>query len=151
LYDRIAPEARLELHRRVAAYLERRHAGHLEEAAAELERHWTQVGDRARVRVYARLAAQVARRSFAYDRAIESLEHCRRTLDDSKEEQGLMLEIAELYTLVGQLEKAERLYEEALASPALSSEQQADVLRLLGEIHHRRGAFRQAIERFEEA
>jgi signal transduction histidine kinase/tetratricopeptide (TPR) repeat protein len=151
LYDSIAPEARVELHRRVAMFLEKRHAGHLDEVAAELEHHWAQVGDRDQIQLYARLAAQAARRSFAYDRAIESLELCRRTLEDPREERALMLEIAELCTMVGQLEKAEQLYGEVLAAPALGPEQQADVLRLLGEIHHRRGAFRQAIERFEEA
>jgi PAS domain S-box-containing protein len=167
LYEGIAPEARLELHRRVARYLEKRHAGHPEEAAAELEHHWAQVGDRDQVRAYARLAAQVARRSFAYDRAIESLERCRRTLEEPLEARAVLLEIAELCTLVGRLEKAERLYEEILRAPETAltpgpspadagegnawAEQRADVLRLLGEIHHRRGSFRQAIERFEEA
>jgi signal transduction histidine kinase/tetratricopeptide (TPR) repeat protein len=150
LYADLPAERRLALHQRVGLHMESRHAEHPEEVAAELEHHWSQVGDPERIRRYSRLSAAVARRSFVYDRAIESLERGRRIEEDPRAAHELALEIAELYTIVGQLGRAERLYEEALDTGE-GGEGQADVLRRLGGIHHKRGEFRRAIERFEQA
>lgn len=152
LYGGISSDRRSELHGQIARYLEQRHATQLEDVAGELEHHFAQVGDDAKVRVYARLAAAAAKRGFAYERAVEALEHCRRSTSDPREDLKLTLEIAELCSLTGQLEKAERLYGEALgAEGPVEDEMRAELFCKLGEIHHRRGAFRQAIERFEEA
>ncbi len=152
LYEAIPPEQRLELHQRVARYLEEGHRDRLEEVAAELEHHYLKVGARKKIRIYASMAAKVARRSFAYDRAIESLERCQRVEDSPEMIAHLTLEIAELCSVVGRFGKAERLYQEWLdAASEANPEEFAEVLRRQGEIYHKRGELRRAISCFEEA
>jgi tetratricopeptide (TPR) repeat protein len=61
------------LHRQVAAALETLYAGHIEEVAAQLMRHY--VGDAAQERHYARIAGERAAARFANDEALRLLSH----------------------------------------------------------------------------
>ena len=69
-YRTMVADRRRELHRRAAVWLEARHAGHEDEAAGLLARHWLAANDEDKAVAYLGRAGDRARQEYALDEAI---------------------------------------------------------------------------------
>jgi predicted ATPase len=76
LYDELTPARRMQHHRAAGAVLERIHASHLEPHLAEIAQHLVAAGpdSTGRAAEYARLAADVAATSLAFEEAVRLYE-----------------------------------------------------------------------------
>ncbi|HET7033825.1 MAG TPA: transcriptional regulator, partial [Casimicrobiaceae bacterium] len=102
LYERTAPSARAQLHRKIGVALERERATRLPATAAELATHFERGGDAmTAVRYYAE-AADAALAHFSPDECIRIVERASPLLEqapDGPERNGLQLTISTLHGL----------------------------------------------------
>ncbi len=102
LYERTAPSARAQLHRKIGAALEREHAARVPVPAAELAMHFERAGEAmAAVRYYAE-AAEAALARFSPDECISIVERASPLLEhmpDGPERNALQITLGTLHGL----------------------------------------------------
>ena len=132
LYERTAPSARAQLHRKIGAALERERAAGAPVAAAELAMHFERAGEAmAAVRYYAE-AAEAALSHFSPEECIRTIERASPLLEqapDGPERNALQITIGTLHGLAatrvlgagseakGALQRAYSLLDEAPQHP----------------------------------
>jgi len=98
--QRIAPQRRAQLHRRMGEWAEV-HWEHLDEAATVMAIHFEEAGDWPRAVKYLRLAAQTAGRRFEPQQAADILKHALELVKRLPEEEGAEYQITILEELAG--------------------------------------------------
>ncbi len=128
LYQGLSEGERLLLHRRMGEALERLYAGHLEEVAVQLLRHFA--GDPRQERRYARMAGERATAQFANDEAVH---HLSRALEltpasECRERYELLMARVSAYLRLGKGDAEQRdLAELETLAEGLGAEEQAEV------------------------
>ncbi|MBO9539318.1 tetratricopeptide repeat protein [bacterium] len=155
VYYGMLQRKRRDLHRRVAQHLEHHHGTHDGQVSA-LARHFLQADEATKAFSYLQRAASLARLTYANDEARTCLREAIALLDraafpDAPERLGgLLFELAEVETTLGEYAAAQDRLVQALAlSPVPTT--QTRLLQALGGIHERRGAFAAALESYEQA
>ncbi len=159
VYEQIAPERSVELHRRVADTLEAMvREGDLAEDPGELADHLERAGERARAFDYCVRAGETNRAVFALPEAIRYYQRALALLDavavEPRRRWGIAERLAEVYLLTGEYDRALGLFETILGAddessgPELAPAARARINRNVGAIHERRGAYDAALDAY---
>jgi class 3 adenylate cyclase/tetratricopeptide (TPR) repeat protein len=111
-YDSLAFALRLDLHERVAAHVEERYADTLEQYVDTLAHHYSLSANVEKQRVYLRLAADMAKATYANTAALDYYERLLPLLD-RHESVEVLLAMGSVREHVGEWSAAEDAYEEA--------------------------------------
>ena len=119
-YESLKFSKRRDLHRRIAAHIERAHARDLEQVYESLVRHYSAGRDDAKTRVYSVKAAGKARRLFAHDEAVAyyrvGLKTVRARTPEATTLRSLIEEkVGDTYETAGRPTEAARAYLDSLA------------------------------------
>ncbi|HSG26746.1 MAG TPA: hypothetical protein VLA32_11575, partial [Anaerolineales bacterium] len=108
-YESLSYARRASLHEQLAHYLER-----IDASVVTLAQHYGLSENTAKQREYFYKAARTARKSFANQAALEYYARLLPLLETEREQLKMLHERGELYILIGEWEKAEGDYRDAL-------------------------------------
>lgn len=95
-YRTLLTDARRDLHRRAAEWLEGNHAEHDDEVVGLLAHHWLNAEDEAKAVTYLQRAADKARQEYALDEAIGHYQELLPLLERRGESQGMAIALFKL-------------------------------------------------------
>jgi adenylate cyclase len=106
LYNGLSPGERRLLHGEVGVALDELYAGHTEEIAAQLVRHYASAGDPQRERHYAKLAGERAAAQYAHDEAVHYLSRALDLTPETNHDErfALLLARENVYAVQGDRE-----------------------------------------------
>ncbi|MGB9741926.1 MAG: sigma 54-interacting transcriptional regulator [bacterium] len=158
--ERIPPERRREIHRRIALAMELSFGGEQERLVFELAHQWIQSGDRERAYRYSVQAGERAREWLLFNEARQFYESALALAPDYvpvSERLGLIERVGELREATGGLREAIDIYRQGMslvvAQPAPGGERVllARFLRRLGLVQQKLGNTGEALAAFNQA
>lgn len=156
LYLKSPSKVRRSLHMRIARQIESREEERYERIY-ELAYHYHEAGDTQKSFIYAIEAGCLARDRFAYKEALRYFERAWKLLDkiptsDFLKERYLLLEaLGDVYSVLGDYNKATRFFEERLSLGNVNNLERASLERRIGWTYFRKGAHKEPIEHLESA
>ncbi len=142
---------RLQLHKQIAATLERKYAGSLEGEFEEIAYHYKEAGFPGRAFRYYVQAADRTASAFSLQESIMLLEECVRLAPDDDNSVSILEKLARQNDLIENYERAEALYTNLLTRPNVSISKMYRYLTALGSVQTRRGLLENASDTFTKA
>lgn len=159
--ERLSPNQRRELHRRVALALELLYPEKIKEMVFELAHHWTQAGVRDRAYRYSIQAGARAQGWLLFEQALTFYENAfalsAENLISFEERMQLIEKVGKLREATGKFQEAINLYRQGidivLANPEYSLNKRivARFLHLLGLVHQKQGQTSEAVNLLHQA
>jgi DNA-binding SARP family transcriptional activator/tetratricopeptide (TPR) repeat protein len=148
----LSPTKRRWLHRQVAQALESLHAGTLDEVAGQIALHYEQAGMPERAIPFYLRAADIARRVYASDVAINCF-HRLLAIERGVDRVEVMRRLGDVWQRLGRWDDAERIYRQALATAEQDGDatRRAECLIGVGFILRLQGRYDAAVAALEEA
>ena len=136
-YERIARVRRTRLHKLLALELESTYAGQIDLVASQVAYHFEMGREWGRVPRFLFLVAELASRRFAFEDAVQALEHALELMKSvpgpevEGDRVGALYRIAEVYSMTDEITRAVEVLERALCSPAVSNDNSTKVRILM--------------------
>ncbi|MFQ5434575.1 MAG: tetratricopeptide repeat protein, partial [Anaerolineae bacterium] len=146
-YESLALATRTMLHEQIGKYIERHFPDNLDQYLDLLAYHYGLSQNQARQRHYFRRAAVASRQAFANDAAIAYFNRLLPLLD-GRERAEVLLELGQVYLLVGQWDDAEAAYQQALAisEEMVAPDLLTDCYKLIGVLLRNQGKYEDSLE-----
>lgn len=154
-YNSLTFASRQKLHEFAGEFLERHHANEMSDHLDVLAHHFGRSGSSPKQALYFRLAGDAAKASNANEAAVQYYQRLLAVLPP-QEQSGVLVDLGEIWQLVGELADAEEAFSRAL-DLARSESERAECLRRIGSLLSAKEIFEdslawlnQALEQFDE-
>jgi tetratricopeptide (TPR) repeat protein len=151
-YESLTFGLRSTLHEKVGLFVERSYAGSLAQHVDVLAYHYGRSHNTGKQRVYFRQAGDAAKAAFANQTAIDYYQRLLPLLSE-KEQCDVLLELGEVWKLMGKWSEAEEIFQNVLALATQTEERRAQALAEaeLGQLFCETQSYRDALPWLERA